>query len=106
MDLFQFFRPLDIDRGVAEYRSTPDAVLLDVRTTAEYREGHIPGSRNIPLQVLDNVEYLIKNKDVPLFVHCQSGARSRQAAELLQKKGYTNVKNIGGITAYSGKVEH
>ena len=102
MDLFQFFRPLDIDRGVAEYRSTPDAVLLDVRTTAEYREGHIPGSRNIPLQVLDNVEYLIKNKDIPLFVHCQSGARSRQAAELLQKKGYTNVKNIGGITAYSG----
>lgn len=106
MDLFRFFRPLDIDRGVAECRSTPGAVLLDVRTTAEYREGHIPGSHNIPLQVLDNAEYLIKNKDIPLFVHCHSGARSRQAAELLQKKGYTNVKNIGGITAYSGKVEH
>ena len=90
MDLFDWFRLPDIDRGVEECRSTPGAVLLDVRTVLEYRERHIPGSQNIPLQVLDNAEYLIKNKDIPLFVHCHSGARSRQAVELLRRKGYSN----------------
>ena len=106
MDLFDWFRLPDIDRGVEECRSTPGAVLLDVRTVLEYRERHIPGSQNIPLQVLDNAEYLIKNKDIPLFVHCHSGARSRQAVELLRRKGYSNVRDIGGITAYSGRMEH
>ena len=106
MALFDWFRAPDIDRGVEEYRRTPNAVLLDVRTVWEYREEHIPGSRNVPLQVLDNAEYFIENKDVPLFVHCQSGARSRRAAELLRQKGYSNVRDIGGIAAYSGKVEH
>ena len=105
MRLFERFRGPDIDRGVEECRSVPGAVLLDVRTVMEYREGHIPGSRNIPLQVLDKAEFLLDNKDIPLYVHCRSGARSRQAAELLRQLGYTNVKNIGGLTAYSGKVE-
>ena len=45
-------------------------------------------------------------KDTPLFVYCHSGARSRQAAALLAQMGYTNAKNIGGIAAYRGKVEH
>jgi len=46
-----------------------------------------------------------ENKAVHLFVYCHSGARSRQAAAVLQSMGYTNVTNIGGIAAYSGKVE-
>ena len=45
------------------------------------------------------------NKNIPLFVYCFSGGRSRQAASMLQHMGYNNVQNIGGITAYSGKVE-
>ena len=43
----------DINRGIADCRNTEGAVLLDVRTPQEYREGHIPGSINIPLQQLD-----------------------------------------------------
>ena len=79
--------------------------LLDVRTPQEYREGHIPGSQNVPLQQLDKVEEVTENKDTVLYVYCRSGARSRQAVSLLQAMGYTNVHNIGGIAAYSGKVE-
>ena len=105
MGFFQFVKTPDINRGIADCRNTEGAVLLDVRTPQEYREGHIPGSINIPLQQLDKAIGAYENKAVPLFVYCHSGARSRQAASLLQYMGYSNVTNIGGIAAYSGKVE-
>ena len=105
MGIFDFFKQPDINQGVEEYRQAADAVLLDVRTPQEYREGHIPGSQNVPLQQLDKVEEVTENKDTVLYVYCRSGARSRQAVSLLNHMGYTNVHNIGGIAAYSGKVE-
>ncbi|MDE6926923.1 MAG: rhodanese-like domain-containing protein [Acetatifactor sp.] len=105
MGLFDFLKQPDIDQGVEEYRTVPDAVLVDVRTVQEYREGHIPGSKNVPLQQLDKISSVAKKKDIPLFVYCYSGSRSRQAAGMLRRMGYTNVNNIGGIAAYSGKVE-
>lgn len=105
MGLFDFLRQPDIDQGVEEYRTVPDAVLVDVRTVQEYREGHIPGSKNVPLQQLDKISSVAEKKDIPLFVYCYSGSRSRQAAGMLRRMGYTNVNNIGGIAAYSGKVE-
>lgn len=65
--------------------------LLDVRTVAEYTEGHIPHSININVMddrfVSDCAETLDKNRPVALY--CKSGRRSRKAAALLVKKGYT-----------------
>ena len=105
MAFFNFLKQPDINQGVKDYQKTPGAVLLDVRTPQEYRGGHIPGSKNIPLQTIDKVASVAENKDTALFVYCQSGARSRQAVSQLQRKGYTNVNNVGGIAAYSGRVE-
>ena len=105
MGIFDFFKQPDINQGVQEYKNAAGAVLLDVRTPQEYREGHIPGSQNVPLQQLDKLEEVTENKDTVLYVYCRSGARSRQAVSLLNHMGYTNVHNIGGIAAYSGKVE-
>ena len=105
MGFFDFLKGPDINQGVKEYSITDGAVLLDVRTPDEYRQGHIPGSKNVPLQSINKVAGMIDNKATPIFVYCLSGARSRQAAAVLQKMGYTNVKNIGGISAYAGKVE-
>ena len=105
MGFFDFLKGPDINQGVKEYNATDGAVLLDVRTPDEYRQGHIPGSKNVPLQSIDKVTVMINNKATPIFVHCLSGSRSRQAAAILQQMGYTNVKNIGGISAYAGKVE-
>ena len=105
MGFFDFFKQADINQGVKEYTATPGAVLLDVRTSEEYRGGHIPGSKNVPLQAIDKIAFVTENKDTALFVYCHSGARSRQAANLLQRMGYTNVTDIGGIAAYAGKVE-
>ena len=105
MSFFDFLKQPDIDAGVKEFQASLDAVLLDVRTPKEYAEGHIPGSKNVPLQELDQVLSVVEKKETPLFLYCRSGARSGQAASLLQRMGYTQVKNIGGILSYSGKVE-
>lgn len=105
MRFFDFLKGPDINQGVKEYSTTDGAVLLDVRTPDEYRQGHIPGSKNVPLQSISKVAGMIDNKSTPIFVYCLSGARSRQAAAILKQMGYTNVKNIGGISAYAGKVE-
>ena len=94
-----------IDGGVKEWGETRGAVLLDVRTAQEYLGGHIPGSKNVPLQELDRVGETVGEKDTPLFVYCHSGARSGQAVSILRRMGYRSVKNIGGIAAYTGKVE-
>lgn len=106
MGFFDFFKQSNINQGIEEYKMTAGAVLLDVRTPQEYQEGHIPESKNVPLQQLDNIVSVAKNKDIPLFVYCYSGSRSRQATGMLQRMGYSKVNNIGGIAAYSGKVEN
>ena len=105
MGFFDFFKQSNINQGIEEYKMTVGAVLLDVRTPQEYQEGHIPESKNVPLQQLDNIVSVAKNKDIPLFVYCYSGSRSRQATGMLQHMEYMKVKNIGGIAAYTGKVE-
>lgn len=105
MGLFNFLHSSNIDQGINEYQETRGAVLLDVRTPQEYREGHIPGSKNIPLQEINRINTVADEKGTPLFVYCHSGARSRQAVSTLQRMGYQNAKNIGGISAYTGKVE-
>lgn len=106
MGFFDFLKGPDIGQGVKDYQATPGAVLLDVRTPQEYREGHIPSSKNVPLQALDKVASLVNQQDTPLFIYCHSGARSSRAVGALRRMGYTDVKNIGGIAAYTGKVEH
>ena len=105
MGLFDLFKQADINQGVKEYQSTSGAVLLDVRSPQEYNGGHIPGSKNIPLDTIDKVTAVAENKDTPLYVYCLSGGRSSQATNILKRMGYMNVNNIGGISAYSGKVE-
>nr|WP_317362747.1 rhodanese-like domain-containing protein [uncultured Blautia sp.] len=105
MGFLDFFKTPDINQELITFHKTKGGVLLDVRTPQEYLEGHVPGSKNVPLQTIDTIRQLIAAKDTPLFVYCHSGARSSQAAAMLGKMGYTNVKNIGGIASYKGKVD-
>lgn len=104
MGLFHFIRSTDINAGVAEYKTTDGAVLLDVRTAEEYRAGYIDGSVNVPLDKISSIENTVKDKSTPLYVHCYSGSRSGQAVAYLKQMGYINAKNIGGISSYRGKV--
>ena len=103
MGLFDFFKQEDINQGIEEYGSTAGAILLDVRIPQEYQEGHIPESKNIPLQQLNNIVSVVKNKDIPLFVYCYSGVRSRQATGMLQHMEYMKVKNKDRIKRQNKK---
>lgn len=105
MGFFDFLKSPDINQGVKEFQATPGGMLLDVRTPQEYQGGHVPGSVNAPLQTLGSKDALPADRDTPLFVYCHSGARSSQAVRLLRQMGYANAKNVGGIAAYTGKVE-
>lgn len=105
MKLFDFLESSDINRDVEQFRQTEGALLLDVRGADEYAEGHIPGSINIPLQLLPMKKGLPEDLDTPIFVYCRSGGRSRRAAAFLEKEGYENVKNIGGIMNWNGEIE-
>lgn len=104
MGFFDIFRTTDINDGVRRFRETRDAQLLDVRSRQEYISGHIPGSRNLPLHRIEDAQDDIST-DVPLFVHCQSGVRSRQAVSILREMGYNEVYDIGGIGNYKGALE-
>ena len=75
--------------------------LLDVRTSDEYRNGHIRGAKSLPLaQLQQTAERAIPNKDAKILIYCASGARSGNAASMLKNLGYTDVHNFGGIMSW------
>ena len=86
MGFFGFLQRPDLGQGLERFAATPNALLLDVRTQEEYADGHIPESRNLPLQTLGRTELLPPARETPLFVYCLSGVRSRQAAGLLRRR--------------------
>lgn len=100
--MFQFFekRP-DLNEGVRMWQQIPGSILLDVRTREEFIDGHVPGSVNLPLEQLMEIDI---PKETPLFVYCHSGSRSGQAAEWLKRQGY-QATNVGGIIEYCGALE-
>lgn len=82
-----------------------NALLLDVRTPEEFAQGHIPGSRNLPLSQAGAIGQIASDREQSLYVCCRSGARSAQACALFQRMGYKNVTNIGGILSWPGEIE-
>ena len=84
------FQSLSTDE-FATLIADPDVQRLDVRTVAEYSEGHIPGSLNI--NVLDEASFgtiadSTLTKEKPVALYCRSGKRSKKAADILSRKGY------------------
>jgi len=96
---------LSMDKARLELEGDASITVIDVRTPDEYRAGHIPGSRNIPLNRIDEIEEVVPDHDAKLFVYCLSGARSASACAVLARMGYTNVVNIGGIANWRGEIE-
>ena len=71
------------------------AVVLDVRTTAEFERGHIPGAINIPIEVLRDNMYQLANKQKAVIACCTDGAKSWYAKNLLDSVGYSHVYDAG-----------
>ncbi|MBQ9289895.1 MAG: rhodanese-like domain-containing protein [Clostridia bacterium] len=91
----------NINKGMEEYRAAAGAILIDVREDVEFASGHIPDAVNAPLSIIESADL---PKDQPLFLYCFRGSRSKRAADILARKGYTQVKSIGGIASYRGTI--
>lgn len=81
-----------------------NAVVVDVRETAEYETGHIPNALHVPLSGIADAKPLQKLKDKPVVLYCRSGQRSMQAGSKLRAQGFTRLYNLaGGITAWQNE---
>ena len=78
------------------------AVLLDVRTPAEFESAHAPHARNIPLGRLDpnSLPPIFQRDGIPVAVICQSGSRGQAACEKLMAAGWNAVNVEGGMSAW------
>ena len=100
--MFEFFkRKPSITTNQLESELSKKPTIIDVRTPGEYRQGHIPGSKNVPLNKIE--QYKAKTEE-KVYVVCQSGMRSKRAATALQKKGYDVVNVRGGMSQWNGTV--
>lgn len=75
--------------------TTPNTILIDVRSIQEYKEYHIDGAICIPhFEIQNRIEKEVTNKNALIIIYCQSGIRSKIAMEILERKGYQNVYSI------------
>jgi phage shock protein E len=79
------------------------AVILDVRSPSEYKQGHVKKSVNIPLNELSNHIAKLK-KDTVIITCCASGMRSASAKGILKSNGFSNVYNGGGWNSLQKKL--
>lgn len=86
----------------AELAARPDAVVLDVRTPAEFEAEHIAGSYNVPLDLLqEHADEVAARLDGTAVLVCQSGNRAGTAQDRLAQAGFTSARVLqGGISAY------
>lgn len=72
-------------------------LIVDVRTPDEFKNGHIKGAKNIPLDKISS--YQPKEK---AYIICQSGMRSKRASKILHNNGYDVVNIKGGMNKWNG----
>ena len=88
-----------------QLQGNPGACLLDVRTPAEHSEVHVPGVHRIPLDQLDAGKLKgLSGFDAnqPVYIFCRSGGRAKQAAQQLEKGGFTECHVVeGGTVAWA-----
>lgn len=89
-----------IDGAQARELVASGARLVDVRTPAEFGDGHLPGAINIPLQSLRERLDELTPRDRAVVVYCRSGRRSAMAATTLRKGGYQVVHDLGPQSAW------
>ena len=71
------------------------AILIDVRSPQEYREGHLDGAISIPdYQIKRTINRQVTNKNQLIVVYCSTGHRRQEAQRILENMGYTNVYNV------------
>jgi phage shock protein E len=89
-------RATQISHGKAAAYLRGGALLIDVRSSAEFSSGHLPNAINLPVEEIEtSLPRRVKDKNQVLLLHCQSGMRSGMAKTKLTGLGYAHVFNLG-----------
>ncbi len=76
-----------------------NGVIIDTRTVEEFNSGHIEGAVLVPYDVIaQRIASVVPDKSTPVLLYCRSGRRAGIAEKTLLNMGYTQVKNVGGLT--------
>ena len=106
MDSEASYQQISMDEAIAIMESESDYIILDVRTTEEFADKHIPDAINIPNETIGTEDIPeLPDKDQLILVYCRSGNRSKQASDKLVGLGYTNIVEFGGINDWPGETE-
>ena len=98
------YQQVSMDEAIAIMESESDYIILDVRTTEEFADKHIPDAINIPNETIGTEDIPeLPDKDQLILVYCRSGNRSKQASDKLANLGYTNIVEFGGINDWPGE---
>ena len=78
--------------------ATQSAVILDVRTPAEYNEGHVKGARNLDFNSPEfKTEIAKMDKNAAYKVYCKKGGRADKSKAAMREMGFNNVESLGGV---------
>lgn len=99
------YKSVDQETAMQMMEEESDYIILDVRTIAEYEEGHLPDAINLPNErINDSPPELLPDLEQTIFVYCRSGRRSKDASQKLADMGYTGIVEIGGIQTWPGEI--
>ncbi|HLR17981.1 MAG TPA: rhodanese-like domain-containing protein [Alcanivoracaceae bacterium] len=79
-----------------------NGLIVDIRNSDEFREGHIPGSMNIPMaNIVDHVEKIKGHKDKPVILVCNTGMSTASVGKQLKEQGFSQIYRLaGGIQSW------
>lgn len=98
---YQHISPTELARHL---ETDPRAVVVDVRSPAEFRSGHIPGARLVPVETLEPARFTDANDgagftpDQAIYLTCHAGKRAEKAAQILSDAGFTRLTLVEGGT--------
>ncbi len=94
---FFFWKRADLDSAKARELVAGGAMLVDVRSPAEFATGHLDGARNVPVGEIARRAKELGPADRPVIVYCASGTRSALAKRALVNAGFAQVYNLGSM---------
>ncbi len=88
---------ISADALLAQQAQNKTLVILDVRTTDEFLQGHVPGAINISHDELEKkINTLMPYQSQPIVVYCRSGRRAKLAIDILEKAGFEKIYHLAG----------
>ena len=100
--IFANFDSIAAKDAISHIDNNASIILLDVRTTEEFKQEHLENAINIHVKRLEKyISKLDKMKDKQIYVYCRSGNRSVKASRILKKRNFTPINIKGGIQQLS-----